>query len=84
MKNLTQTLYVCLAIVSILFLLKIGQLGAYDTAYVETRLNITQALPIISNIEINYGNVINLTEGSHYQVLCNATIVNYNGLGDFS
>ncbi|MBU1974953.1 MAG: hypothetical protein KKG59_00960 [Nanoarchaeota archaeon] len=83
-RLILRVLYSGLFIVALVFVWNIGLLTASDETEVITRLNITQALPIITDIEINYGDVINLTEGSHYQVLCNATIVNYNGLGDFS
>ncbi|MBU1974944.1 MAG: hypothetical protein KKG59_00915 [Nanoarchaeota archaeon] len=62
----------------------IGLVLSDDPKSVTTQTNITSSLPIIDSIVINSGSYINLTEGSLKQIICNATIVNYNGKDDIS
>lgn len=81
-----RTLDLVLAAGLFIFVLSVVGIGYVISTpkTVETTVNITQGLPIIDEIVINYGNSINLTEGSTFAVLCNATIVDYNGVGDLS
>jgi hypothetical protein len=80
--DVEKILYIVLAGVLVLFFIQVGQLQADDATTVTTRVNITQALPIIQNITVNSGLPINLTEGSVYPLLCNVTVVDYNNLSD--
>lgn len=85
MRHLTHALYFCLALFFGSAIILIGSIfgtHAYDSGTVSARLNITQNLPIIYSMKINYGMPINLTPGSTYQVICNVTVVNYNGWDD--
>lgn len=85
MKHLTHALFFCLALIfggAFIALSSIFSSHAYDTSTVSTTLNVTQNLPVIYSMVINYGNPINLSEGNYYEVMCNITIVDYNGQAD--
>jgi hypothetical protein len=76
--------YIAFFVVSALLMVRVGGVVAYDTSFVRTYVNITQALPIIDSVKINGGAAINLSEGTIKIITCNASIRDYNGLGDFS
>jgi hypothetical protein len=84
MKQTTPTATLVMVIGSILAatLLGVGMVLSFDTTFITTQVNITQSQPTISAVVINSGTSINLTEGGLRNVVCNVTIVNYNGLED--
>ena len=80
--RIQETIVVIVVLCIVLFSLILNFGTSYDTTYVRSTVNITNAGPIIGVISIYPASPINLSEGDYLRVQCNITVTDYNGYSD--